>query len=215
MPDIWQHSPAPYGPVAIALSGAAAAIARAVGGPADHQLLAAVTVLRIIALLGGVLIAAYAGRLATAVGVQPAAARWLGLLSPLVAVHLVSAAHNDALTAGLMIIPHGWPKVQAGVAATAATALARRGIQPAEPLAIVIIALETIGGLCVALGLFTRFWAVATAVEMAVIAYHHLPKFGWTGPGYEYPLFWGLVMLAIALRGGGPYSLDRKLGREL
>ena len=26
---------------------------------------------------------------------------------------------------------------------------------------------------------------------------------------------WGLVMLAIALRGGGPCSLDRRLGREL
>ena len=50
---------------------------------------------------------------------------------------------------------------------------------------------------------------------MMVITYHHLPKFGWTGPGYEYPLFWGLVMFAIALRGGGPYSLDRKIGREL
>jgi putative oxidoreductase len=42
-----------------------------------------------------------------------------------------------------------------------------------------------------------------------------LSKFGWTGPGYEYPLMWGLIMLAIALRGGGPYSLDRRLGREL
>ena len=50
---------------------------------------------------------------------------------------------------------------------------------------------------------------------MVVIVYHHLPKFGWTDRGYEYPLFWGLVMLAIALRGGGPYSLDRKIGREL
>jgi hypothetical protein len=26
---------------------------------------------------------------------------------------------------------------------------------------------------------------------------------------------WSLVMLAIALRGGGPYSIDRRLGREL
>src|SRR6185436_14602391 len=65
------------------------------------------------------------------------------------------------LTVGLMIIPHGWPKLTAGVAATAATALAKRGIQPAEPLAIVLITLETLGGLCVALGLFTRFWAAA------------------------------------------------------
>jgi putative oxidoreductase len=119
------------------------------------------------------------------------------------------------LTVGLMILPHGIPKLMAGVSATAASALERRGIGAAEPLAIVLIVLETVGGLCVALGLFTRFFAAAITVEMAVIAYHHLPKFGWTGPGYEYPLMWGLIMLAIALRGGGPWSLDRKIGKQL
>ena len=119
------------------------------------------------------------------------------------------------LTAGLMIIPHGWPKLMMGVTKTAEMALIKRGIAPAEPLAVVLITLETLGGLCVALGLFTRFWAAAITIEMLVIVYHHLPKFGWTGPGYEYPLMWALVMLAIALRGGGPYSLDRVIGREL
>jgi putative oxidoreductase len=119
------------------------------------------------------------------------------------------------ITAGLMIIPHGWPKLMAGVGPVAANALAKRGIEPAEPLAVILILLETVGGLCVALGLFTRFFATAITIEMAVIVYHHLPKFGWTERGYEYPLMWGLVMLAIALRGGGPYSLDRRLGREL
>jgi len=119
------------------------------------------------------------------------------------------------ITAGLMIIPHGWPKLMAGVGPVAANALTKRGIEPAEPLAVILIVLETLGGLCVALGLFTRFFAAAITIEMAVIVYHHLPKFGWTERGYEYPLMWGLIMLAIALRGGGPYSLDRKLGREL
>jgi putative oxidoreductase len=119
------------------------------------------------------------------------------------------------ITAGLMLIPHGWPKLMMGVTATANMALVKRGIAPAEPLAIALIAIETLGGLCIALGLFTRFFATAIAIEMSVIVYHYLPTFGWTGPGYEYPLMWGLIMLAIALRGGGPYSLDRKLGREL
>jgi putative oxidoreductase len=119
------------------------------------------------------------------------------------------------LTVGLMIIPHGWPKLMMGITATANMALVKRGIGPAEPLAVVLIILETLGGLCVALGLFTRFFAAAIAVEMMVIVYHHLPKFGWTGPGYEYPLMWGLIMFAIALRGGGPYSLDRRIGKEL
>ena len=119
------------------------------------------------------------------------------------------------ITAGLMLIPHGWPKLMMGITATANMALVKRGIAPAEPLAVILITLETLGGLCIALGLFTRFWAAAVFIEMMVITYHHLPKFGWTSPGYEYPLFWGLVMLAIALRGGGPYSLDRRIGKEL
>ena len=119
------------------------------------------------------------------------------------------------ITAGLMLIPHGWPKLMMGIGPVAQNALMKRGIGPAEPLAVILIAIETIGGLCIALGLFTRFWAAAATIEMAVIVYHHLPKFGWTDRGYEYPLMWGLVLLAIALRGGGPFSLDRKIGREL
>ena len=119
-------------------------------------------------------------------------------------------------TVGLMLLPHGIPKVfQQGVAAFAAAGLARRGIEPALPLAYGVAFLETVGGLCVALGLLTRVFAAAIAIEMAVITYVYLPKFGWTGPGYEYTLMWGLIMLAVALRGGGPYSLDRRLGREL
>ena len=120
------------------------------------------------------------------------------------------------LTVGLMILPHGIPKLMAGVSATASFALVKRGIAPAEPLAVVLIIIETVGGLCVAFGLFTRFFATAIAIEMTVIVYHHLGKgFGWGGGGYEYPLMWGLVMFAIALRGGGPWSLDRKIGRQL
>ena len=119
------------------------------------------------------------------------------------------------LTVGLMILPHGWPKLMMGITKTAEFALIKRAIQPAEPLAAVIITLETLGGLCVALGLFTRFWAAAITIEMSVIVWAYWPKFGWTGPGYEYPLMWGLVMFAIALRGGGPFSLDRRIGKEL
>ena len=119
------------------------------------------------------------------------------------------------ITVGLMLIPHGWPKLMMGINATANMALVKRGIAPAEPLAVALIAIETLGGLCIALGLFTRFWAAAATIEMSIIVYHHLPKFGWSQGGYEYPLMWGLLMFAVALRGGGPYSLDRRIGREL
>lgn len=120
------------------------------------------------------------------------------------------------VTVGLMLLPHGLPKLfQQGVSAFAAAGLARRGIEPSLPLAWVVVFNETIGGILLALGFLTRIVAAAIAVEMAVIAFVYWPKFGWTAPGYEYALMWGLVCFGIALGGGGPYSLDRKFGREI
>ncbi|HKS63315.1 MAG TPA: DoxX family protein [Xanthobacteraceae bacterium] len=120
------------------------------------------------------------------------------------------------LTAGLMLLPHGIPKWQAGVAAFATGSLARRGIEPSLPLAYLVVFVEIVGGVCIALGLFTRFFAAAAAIHLCVVMFVHMPQgFGWAARGYEYPLFWGLILFAIALRGGGPYSLDRKIGREL
>jgi putative oxidoreductase len=80
-----------------------------------------------------------------------------------------------------------------------------------------LIFTEFVGGLCISVGLFTRFFAAVTAVEMGYLTFHHYwgNGFSWLNKGYEYVLLWGMVSLAIALRGGGPYSLDRKLGREL
>jgi putative oxidoreductase len=120
------------------------------------------------------------------------------------------------LTAGLMLLPHGIPKVfEQGISAFAAAGLARRGIEPAMPIAVLICFNETIGAILLAAGFLTRLVAASVAIEMAVIAWVYVPKFGWTGPGYEYALMWGLVTFAIALRGGGPYSVDRKLGWEI
>ena len=67
------------------------------------------------------------------------------------------------------------------------------------------------------MGLFTRFFALAITIEMGVIFLtQYLPNgFSWLNRGYEFVLLWGLIALAIALKGGGPLSLDRKIGREL
>ena len=123
------------------------------------------------------------------------------------------------LTAGGMLLVHGITKLTtATVTGFAANSLARRGIEPALPLAYVVWFLETVGAVCIILGLFTRVFAVAIGIEFLIITFHaHFGAgFGWSRPGggWEYPLFWGLIWVAVALRGGGPYSLDRKLGRE-
>jgi putative oxidoreductase len=129
------------------------------------------------------------------------------------------------LTAGGMLLVHGIQKVTpmfangftATIAAFANNSMARRGIEPAMFAAYAVFAIETIGAVLIMLGLFTRFAAGAAAIQFAVITFvaHWPAGFTWSRGGWEYPLFWGLILFAIALRGGGPYSLDRKLGWEL
>jgi putative oxidoreductase len=98
----------------------------------------------------------------------------------------------------------------------AAGSLARRGIEPAMPLAYFTYFIESVGALMIVLGLFTRFFGAALAIQFFIITFvaqfstGFLPARGW-----GIFLMWGLLFFAIALRGGGPYSLDRALGREL
>ena len=120
------------------------------------------------------------------------------------------------VTAGLMLVPHGYMKLFVGGVGKTAAGFAKMGLEPAYPLALYIALLEFVGGIMLALGLFTRAVAVLVIGFMAVAVLHVHMKNGflWTAGGYEYPLFWGLVCLAIAIRGGGPLSLDAKIGRE-
>jgi putative oxidoreductase len=124
------------------------------------------------------------------------------------------------VSAGGLLLTHGIIKLMTTtVAAHAAAAFARRGIEPALALAYLVWFVEIVGGICIVLGLFTRFFAAAAAIELAVITFavswHNGFAFSSPGGGWEFPFLWGLFMFAIALRGGGPYSLDRKIGKEL
>lgn len=85
------------------------------------------------------------------------------------------------------------------------------------PLSYVLTFVEGLGGLCIMLGLFTRFFAAANAIEMGFLTFvvYWGTGFSWLQRGYEYTLLWGVMCLAIALRGGGPLSLDRLIGKEL
>ena len=50
-------------------------------------------------------------------------------------------------------------------------------------------------------------------IQFVVITFvaHWAQGFGWSRGGWEYPLFWALIILAIALRGGGlRILLDRQ-----
>jgi putative oxidoreductase len=117
---------------------------------------------------------------------------------------------------GIILFMHGWGKVKAGAAGVAAF-MAKSGLEPGLAFAYAAILLETIGALCIIFGLFTRIFAAAIAIEMFIgmLAVHWAHGFSVSKGGYEYILLIGIVMFAIAIRGGGPYSIDRMIGKEL
>lgn len=115
---------------------------------------------------------------------------------------------------GWNLIVHGWPKISAPAAG--APAFAKMGLEPGAVWAVASTVIEFGGGVAILLGLFTRFFAAAAAIQMLVIFFLYWGNgFSWLARGYEYVLLWGLVSFAIALRGGGPYSVDRVIGKEL
>ncbi|WP_329343871.1 polyprenol phosphomannose-dependent alpha 1,6 mannosyltransferase MptB [Streptomyces sp. NBC_01352] len=92
---LWRHTGAPYGPVFLGLASALSGLTRG-------ELPAGLVGMRLVALLGVGLMAAALPRLARHSGADPAAALWLGALNPLVLLHLVAGAHNDAIMLGLL-----------------------------------------------------------------------------------------------------------------
>lgn len=143
--------------------------------------------------------------------------RFIPALSPLYDSLAAYSYPLIRVAAGLMLVPHGWGKLFEGGIPGTAQGMASLGLEPAYVFAVYIGLLEFFGGLLLAVGFLTRLAAILVAGFMAVAAFYvHWPNgFFWTDHGFEYPLFWGLVALAIFFRGGGRLSVDRALGWEL
>ncbi|MDH3242748.1 MAG: hypothetical protein OEO83_19000, partial [Alphaproteobacteria bacterium] len=62
--------------------------------------------------------------------------------------------------------------------------------------------------------LFIRFFAPLAALELFHLAFIFRHHYNWRDDGFEYVLAWALILVAVSLRGGGPYSLDRRIGRS-
>jgi hypothetical protein len=96
IPQIWQTTPAPYGPVFLTVASDVTSITGLSKFPG-------ILGMRILALAGLALVIISIPRIARAVGVEPNAALWLGVLNPLTIIHFVGDVHNDALMLGLMM----------------------------------------------------------------------------------------------------------------
>lgn len=105
---------------------------------------------------------------------------------------------------GAFMFPHVMGKFAAGgLAAGTVGFFAKAGFQPPEAWVMMAAAAEVATGVALVLGLCTRWAALGAAGVMAfaVYALQVVKGFGWTWNtgGYEYPVFWGLAALAVAL----------------
>ncbi|WP_405726928.1 polyprenol phosphomannose-dependent alpha 1,6 mannosyltransferase MptB [Streptomyces sp. NBC_00028] len=201
---VWQHTAAPYGPVFLAVASALAGLTRG-------ELPAGLFGMRLVALCGVALMAAALPRLARHSGADPAAALWLGALNPLVLLHLVAGAHNDAimlglLGAGLVAALGRWPVVGAVLVTLAALVKAPAVLGLA---AVVVLQLRT-GRRPAKAVLATALAAAATTVAATAVA----------GTGYGWiraldtpvsPQNWALT----SLLGRATGALLERLGSDL
>jgi putative oxidoreductase len=118
---------------------------------------------------------------------------------------------------GAVLAPHGIDKLLHGSLAQFAQNIGSKGLPFPTVFAALMFLTESAGAIMLAIGLFTRIAAAMIWVEMAVIITVYLWPYGylWTKHGYEYALLWLLLCTAIFFRGGGRYSVDHLIGKEI
>ena len=170
---MWAETPTPYGPFWLLL-------ARGVANFSVEQPALAALVFRLVALAGVALLVIYLPRLAFHHGISPAKALWLGALNPLVVMHFVAGAHNDAVMAGLVVMGLTLAIERHAVGGTVAIALAG-AVKP-----IALLALPFVGLLWAGLhsGWWQRIraWVLATLVAAGVFVVTSL--LAGVGPGW-------------------------------
>ena len=118
---------------------------------------------------------------------------------------------------GAILVPHGVQKVLNVPIERFSQNIAAKGLPFPEALAYLTYIAESVAAICLAIGLLTRVTAAMIGIEMLVIVFVFQWQFGyfWTNRGYEFALLWALLCIAIFFKGGGRYSVDRWIGREL
>lgn len=115
------------------------------------------------------------------------------------------------LSTGGLFVAHGLMKVFVFTPAGTAGYFASIGLPGV--LGYLTIAAEVFGGLALIVGFQTRWVSLALVPVLAGAAFfgHGGNGFFFSNPngGWEYPAFWALAMVALALLGDGAYSVKR------
>lgn len=118
---------------------------------------------------------------------------------------------------GIVLAAHGAQKLFGwfggyGLGGTAQW-MASIGLEPGNVMALLAGSAEFFGGLALVLGVLTRPAAVASAFTMlvAIFSVHINHGLFLTNNGYEYALTLFAATVALAIQGGGDYSVDKRL----
>jgi putative oxidoreductase len=122
---------------------------------------------------------------------------------------------------GLVFMPHGAQKLfQVWGGRTIdqyVESFSRMGSWSASPSWVYYIGcLEFFGGIAMAAGFLTRFFALQFFAFMMIATFiANWPRgYFWTQGRLECPLVWGALCFFILVHGAGKWSVDRAVGRE-
>lgn len=173
---MWLYTPAPYGPVALQMQ-------RLIVWLTDGNAYAAAVGMRLPAILSVAVLAWALPKLALQLGVSPHQATWLGVLNPMVMMHLVGGAHQDAMmialvVVGLLMATHGH-LVTASMAVAAGAGFKQTAILALIGVAALAVRARSRNGLVTYRG-YLASCAVSGAVALATFQALTL----WTGLGW-------------------------------
>jgi putative oxidoreductase len=109
---------------------------------------------------------------------------------------------------GIMLLAHGLLKVFVFTIPCTVGFFAKVGFPGA--LAYPVVAVEVLGGLMLIAGIYTRWVALAAVPVLLGATMVHAGN-GWlfsgAGGGWEFPAFWAVALVVLALLGDGAYAL--------
>jgi len=117
---------------------------------------------------------------------------------------LTKSANILRIVCGAFMFPHVAGKFVGGVVSAATVGFfAKAGFHPPELWVYLAACAETACGIALILGICTRFAALGAAAVLwiAVYSLQVVKGFGWTWNtgGYEYPVFWSIVSVCVAI----------------
>lgn len=137
----------------------------------------------------------------------------IGYLLVRVAAGAIFAVHGAAR---MRLIDIGGPTIE-----SSASFLAGEGLNPALGLTYYITGLEFLGGILLMLGLLTRPVAVLLIGFLVIATFHVTWPNGFfvrgtpKGSGFEYSLLLLVLAVSFLIHGGGKFSVDHAIQREI